>query len=176
MFSACGNPTRLAALLLALFTVFTTACSGPTRYTYHYVPGKTATLHSDGLAEAPTRAPGAVRAAIVAGNRIAGSEYVYGGGHGGGGSGGYDCSGATSYVLRAAGCLRESSDSNGFRRYGSNGEGDWISVYARSGHVFLVIAGLRLDTGWTGAGHEGVRWTKRDRPADGCVVRHPAGL
>ena len=57
-----------------------------------------------------------------------------------------------------------------------NGEGDWISVYARHGHVFLVVAGLRFDTGWTGASREGPRWTMRDRPADGCVVRHPEGL
>ncbi len=162
-------------LALALAAVLTAACAGPTRYTYQYVPGRTATLNRDGIAEAPNRAPGAVRAAIAAGNRIAGSEYVYGGGHGER-SGGYDCSGATTYVLRAAGCLRGSSDSNGFRYYGQGGEGDWISVYARSGHVFLVVAGLRFDTGWTGASREGARWTTRDRPADGCVIRHPEGL
>ncbi len=152
------------------------ACAGPTAYSYHYVPGRTAVVNGSGYATAPPRAPDAVRAAIAAGNRIAGADYVYGGGHGNGIGGGFDCSGSTSYVLEAAGCLRESSDSNGFLRYGENGEGDWISVYARPGHVFLVVAGLRFDTGWTGSGRSGPRWTTHDRPADGCVIRHPAGL
>jgi hypothetical protein len=65
--------------------------------------------------------------------------------------------------------------SNGFRNYGVRGEGEWISVWARKGHVFLVIAGLRFDTGWTGY-PEGVRWTTRSRPAKGHVIRHPSGL
>jgi hypothetical protein len=65
--------------------------------------------------------------------------------------------------------------SKAFRRYGSSGEGEWISVYARKGHVFLVVAGLRLDTGYTGE-DEGPRWTTRSRPASGCVIRHPEGV
>ena len=162
--------------LLVAVALFTGACTGPVSYSYHYVPGRTATVSRDGTAEAPALAPAAVRAAIAAGNRISGADYVYGGGHGMGAAGGFDCSGSASYLLHAAGCLRESSDSNGFRSYGANGEGDWISIYARPGHVFLVVAGLRFDTGWTGESHSGPRWTTRDRPADGCVIRHPAGL
>jgi hypothetical protein len=65
--------------------------------------------------------------------------------------------------------------SHGFRRYGKAGEGEWISVWARKGHVFLVIAGLRFDTGWTGH-EEGIKWTTRSRPARGHVIRHPANL
>ena len=66
--------------------------------------------------------------------------------------------------------------SDEFRDYGRGGEGDWIDVYARRGHVFLVIAGLRFDTGWNGGSHDtGPRWSTRSRPADGCVIRHPAG-
>jgi hypothetical protein len=33
-----------------------------------------------------------------------------------------------------------------FRGYGQRGPGKWITVYAREGHTFAVIAGLRLDT------------------------------
>jgi hypothetical protein len=65
--------------------------------------------------------------------------------------------------------------SKGFRRYGSSGQGRWISIYARKDHVFLVVAGLRFDTGWTG-GRKGPQWTTKSRPAKGSVVRHPAGL
>ena len=168
--------SRFTMLVLAAAALLAGACSGPAPYSYHYVPGRTAVVQRDGTAEAPPRAPAAVREAIKAGNRIAGADYVYGGGHGSGAAGGFDCSGSASYVLRAAGCLRESATSDGFCRYGENGEGDWISVYARSGHVFLVVAGLRFDTGWTGSSHSGPRWTTRDRPADGCVIRHPTGL
>ena len=152
-----------------------TGCAETPPYTYQYIPGRTATLAPDGTAVAPPRAPEPVQAAIAAGNEIAGTPYVYGGGHGRGG-GGIDCSGATSYVLRAAGRLRDSMPSEAFRRYGESGPGEWISVYARDGHVFLVVAGLRFDTGWTGVKSSGPRWTRRSRPADGCVIRHPSGL
>ncbi len=164
-------------LLLALAASGLIGCGGPREYVYHYEAGRTATVAEDGRAIAPPRAPRTVRAAIDAGNQIAGSPYVYGGGHGPEERGGYDCSGATSYVLRSIGRLHGSLASDEFRHYGQSGEGDWISVYARRGHVFLVVAGLRFDTGWAGGGHEtGPRWTRRSRPTDGCVLRHPSGL
>jgi hypothetical protein len=161
---------RRAALVLVLAL---SACSSP-RYEYRYVPGRTAVLR-DGQALAPPAAPVQVQMAIAAANRIAGAPYARGGGHGSGESRAFDCSGATSYVLREAGLLGGSMPSAGFRRYGEAGPGEWISVWARKGHVFLVLAGLRFDTGWTGA-PEGIRWTTRSRPAQGHVVRHPRGL
>ena len=166
----------LRGLLLGV-ALLLVGCGGPRDYTYHYLPGRTATLAADGTAVAPSRAPGAVRAAIDAGNRIAGASYVYGGGHGPGDRDGFDCSGATSYVLRTIGRLDGSLTSEGFRHYGQSGEGDWISVYARHGHVFLVVAGLRFDTGWNGGSHDtGPRWSRRSRTTEGCVLRHPPGL
>ena len=155
--------------------VWLAGCAETPPYVYQYIPGRTATVSADGTAVAPPSAPTAVQAAIAAGNEIVGTPYVYGGGHGEG-RGGLDCSGATSYVLRAAGRLRDSMPSEAFRHYGESGPGRWISVYARDGHVFLVVAGLRFDTGWTGVQHSGPRWTRRSRPADGCVIRHPPGL
>ncbi len=148
-------------------------CSSPS-YTYHYIPGKTATI-SGGYAIAPQSAPRSVHAAIAAGNQIAGLPYRYGGGHGRDIDTAYDCSGAVSFVLREAGLLAGSMPSRGFRNYGKSGEGKWISVYARKDHVFLVIAGVRFDTGYT-RGAEGPQWTTRNRPARGSVIRHPRGL
>lgn len=149
-------------------------CASPPDYVYQYVPGRTAVVQN-GIAYAPPAAPPVVKAAVAAGNRIAGLPYKYGGGHAREMDYGYDCSGAASYVLRTAGLLRGSMPSTGFRRYGEGGEGDWISVYARRDHVFMVIAGLRFDTGWTGE-PRGPRWTTKGRPASGSVVRHPTGL
>lgn len=165
------NSVRLFALGFALLFA---ACSSP-RYVYHYDPDKTAVL-SAGQAIAPPNAPAPVLAAIAAGNRIAGMPYSFGGGHRPGHTNGYDCSGATSYVLRAAGLLDGgATNSNGFRQYGKSGAGKWITVYARNGHVFLSVAGLRFDTGWAQK-REGPQWTTQSRPADGTVLRHPAGL
>jgi hypothetical protein len=165
---------RCSVLILPLLVIVLLAgCTQPS-YTYRYVPGKTADLH-DGYASAPPEAPARVQAAVAAGNRIAGLPYARGGGHAIGDASAYDCSGAVSYVLREAGLLHDSMPSTGFRKYGEPGEGEWISIYARKGHVFLAVAGLRFDTGWTSQ-PEGPQWTTKDRPANGCVIRHPPGL
>ena len=149
------------------------ACTSPS-YTYRYVPGKTAQKMGH-HAVAPPEAPPAVHAAIAAANRIAGLPYGYGAGHGAGEDTAYDCSGAASYVLRGAGKLGQAETSSSFRGYGEPGPGEWITIYAKKGHVFMSVAGLRYDTGWTN-GPKGPQWTQQDRPADGCVLRHPAGL
>jgi len=60
------SPSSFFAILLAALT----GCDS-TRYTYHYVPGKTALLR-DGYAVPPPDAPPVVAQAIAAGNRIAG--------------------------------------------------------------------------------------------------------
>jgi len=161
-------------LLAFLALILATAGCSSLRYEYHYVPGKTGTMDNGHLV-APEGAPDRVQAAVAAANSIAGSAYEYGGGHGSGESHTFDCSGATSYVLRTAGLLGESMPSKAFRRYGSSGPGQWISVWAKNGHVFLVIAGVRFDTGWH-PDPEGPQWTIRSRPASGYVIRHPGGL
>lgn len=144
---------------------------------YQYVPqeGKTAVLQSNGMAKAPRKAPKVVKQAIAAGNSLQNKPYRRGGGHRHMHDSAYDCSGTTSYVLNKAGLLRGSMPSGGFKKYGKRGEGKWISVYAKEGHVFLVIAGLRLDTGGSG-GRTGPRWKPAPRSTKGFVVRHPPGL
>ena len=155
-------------------TALLSACGGPAPYRYTYVPGKTAVVHQ-GRALVPASAPTRVKAVIEAGNEIAGLPYRRGGGHARLHDSAYDCSGATSFVLREAGLLQSAIPSTSFRGYGQGGQGGWISVYARKGHVFLVVAGLRFDTGYAG-GAKGPRWTTLSRPVNGCVVRHPVGL
>jgi hypothetical protein len=160
----------LAALLLSF-----AGCAAPAPYVYRHIPGRTAELHGE-VATAPANAPPPIHAAIAAANEIAGSPYRRGGGHNSAArADAYDCSGAASFVLCAAGILNEPMPSSTFRRFGEPGAGEWISVVARRDHVFLVIAGLRFDTGWTGAPH-GPRWTTKTRPTNGSVTRHPHGL
>jgi len=165
---------RYSALSLLATAIFLSGCVSTPPYVYHYVPGRTAIVR-DGKAIAPPCAPPDVEAAIAAGNRIAGLPYEYGGGHARSFDCAYDCSGAASFVIEATGRLRDAIPAESFRRYGEEGYGKWISIYARHDHVFLVVAGLRFDTGWT-HGPKGPQWTTRSRPADGCVVRHPDGL
>ena len=131
-----------------------------------------------GKAAAPEAAPLAVKRAIWAANQLFRKPYVFGGGHKSFLDRGYDCSGTVSYVLGAAGMIGEPMSSTEFRRYGKRGRGKWITIYARDGHTFAVIAGLRLDTtpydNYTG--HWAPRWQTTDRPPRSFEARHPVGL
>lgn len=140
---------------------------------YRFESGRTA-LIKDGIAYAPKNAPAAVKKAIAAGNRLQGMPYKWGGGHAKKSDSGYDCSGSVSYVLREAGLLKGSMPSRGYFNYGKKGQGKWITIYVRKGHVFMTVAGLRLDTGGPG-GETGPRWKTATRQGRGHVMRHPGG-
>lgn len=140
---------------------------------YRFESGRTALL-KDGLAYAPRNAPAAVKRAVAAGNRLQGQPYKWGGGHARQKDSGYDCSGTVSYVLREAGLMKGSIPSRSYFGYGKKGEGKWITVYIRKGHVFMTVAGLRLDTGGPG-GESGPLWKPETRQGRGHVMRHPAG-
>ena len=61
--------------------------------------------------------------------------------------------------------------------WGEAGPGNWITVYANSGHAYAVIAGLRWDT--SGTGGDGPSWsTSLDGYLDtsSYTARHPAGF
>ena len=135
-------------------------------------PPGAARLRGDGTAVAPIDAPLPVRAVIAAGNRIAKTPYVWGGGHGGWSAGGYDCSGSVSYALHGGGLLAGPLTSGGLMGWGFPGGGRWITVYASGTHVFMVVAGLRYDT----SGASPSRWQTGMRPSAGFAIRHPAGL
>ena len=137
--------------------------------------GKTAYIGPDGKAIAPPRAPRSVKRMIAAANSLTDKPYVYGGGHRSFYDRGYDCSGATSFVLHAGGKLDRPLVSQNFFDYGKKGYGKWVTVYVRKGHVFLVIAGVRFDTGGTW-NSTGPRWKPQRRGVKGYVVRHPRGL
>ena len=64
-----------------------------------------ATALSNGVALPPLEAPEEVKQIIEAGNIIARTPYMWGGGHGKWLDTGYDCSGSVSFALAAAGLL-----------------------------------------------------------------------
>ena len=146
-------------------------------------PAKNAKI-VNGFAIAPKSAPKKVKRAIEAANEIVRKPYRYGGGHASVEDKGYDCSGTISYALIGANLLKTPLDSTGFMRWGEKGPGKWITVYAHGGHAYVVIAGLRLDTGSrdpNGARYgqkpgSGPRWNKAPRADKGYRIRHPAGL
>jgi peptidoglycan hydrolase CwlO-like protein len=138
-------------------------------------PAGHATIDSDGDAIPPANAPLAVRGAIEAANQINHLPYVWGGGHGSFTASGYDCSGAVSYMLHGGGLISSPLDSTGFMVYGESGGGNWITVFANSGHAWAYVAGLRWDTGGPGGG-SGPRWSTVMRDdASSFVARHPSG-
>jgi peptidoglycan hydrolase-like protein with peptidoglycan-binding domain len=136
-----------------------------------------ARMSSDGhTAIAPDDAPQEVKDAIAAANRITTKPYRYGGGHGKWEDSGYDCSGSVSYALHGGGFVSKPLDSTGFESWGQAGTGAWITVYANSGHAYVIIAGLRFDTSAAGSGGDGPRWRTKSRSAAGYVARHPMGF
>lgn len=138
-------------------------------------PTGRATLGSNGDAIPPSNAPLAVRGVIEAANQIDDLPYVWGGGHGSFNASGYDCSGAVSFALHGGGFLSSPLDSTGLEVWGVPGGGNWITVFANSGHAWAYIAGLRWDTGGPGGG-SGPRWSTVMRDdASSFVARHPAG-
>jgi hypothetical protein len=139
-----------------------------------------ATLQADGSALAPADAPKQVRKAINAANKIRYKPYVWGGGHRSFKSKGYDCSGAVSYVLHAAGLLKRPLTSGGLaRRWGTAGVGQWITVYANAGHTYMVVAGQRFDTSGVGESlsqGSGPRWRSTARTPTGYSARYYLSL
>jgi peptidoglycan hydrolase-like protein with peptidoglycan-binding domain len=136
-------------------------------------PGAKATI-VNGLAVAPASAPTAIKNVIAAANKIAFKPYVYGGGHGSWISSGYDCSGSVSFALHGGGLLSQTEDSSELESYGGAGPGQWITIWANAGHVYMYVAGLRFDTAAQGS-TGGSRWTSASTDNSGYVERHPTG-
>jgi peptidoglycan hydrolase-like protein with peptidoglycan-binding domain len=158
-----GQPDPAAGLT-------TTSVSQPTQL----APGDRAQIGSDGLAIAPASAPPQVQAIIAAGNQIASKPYKYGGGHGKWNDSGYDCSGSVSYALHGAGLLDTAMPSGDFTSWGDAGPGQWVTLYAKASHIYMVVAGIRFDT--SGRTKNNTRWQTDMRSSSGYTVRHPPGL
>lgn len=136
-------------------------------------PGQEAELITESEASAPASAPQAVKDVVSAANSIATTPYIWGGGHGSFESSGYDCSGSVSFALHGAGLLESPLDSTGLETWGEPGPGRWITVYANSGHAWMVVAGISFDT----SGGAGPRWHDPWASSpEGFIARHPAGL
>ena len=165
----CSAAVFAALLPLAIATPFPSV--GPT------VPGNRARLRF-GLACAPANAPLVVKRAIWAANQLRSKPYRFGGGHASFLDRGYDCSGTISYMLGGAGLIGSPMGSSDLRGFGQSGRGKWITVYARNGHTFAVIAGLRLDTTpWDNSTERWApRWQTTNRIPFGFEARHPFGL
>ncbi len=163
----------LARLLLSAVLGLLASCASSPRTSADCYRGPKAHL-VNGQVIPPRQAPASVRRAIAAANAIQHAPYQFGGGHGRP-SHGLDCSGCVSLVLNRAGLLRSPMPSSAFRRYGRSGQGQWITVFARRGHVFMTVCGLRLDTSSRGTG-TGPRWSLNPRSTKGFSLRHPSGL
>jgi hypothetical protein len=153
------------------------------------VPGGRTTILASGLAAAGREAPAAVKQMVAAGNRLYGTAYLYGGGHGPSLDTlqpAYDCSSAVSYVLHAGGVLGSSAlDSTELASYGLPGPGRYVTIYANAAHAFMYVGGLRFDTVETpeydtgpNSGKPGARWRVYPSVPDWATwtVRHPVGL
>jgi peptidoglycan hydrolase-like protein with peptidoglycan-binding domain len=138
-------------------------------------PGAKARMSTDGhTALAPAGAPPEIVSVIQAANEITNTHYRYGGGHGSFDDTAFDCSGAISHALHGASLVTRPLDSTDFESWGTRGRGKWITVYANSGHAYMVVAGLRFDT--SGSGEKGPRWRKQLRSSGGYRARHWQGL
>ena len=160
-----------------------------------FIAGEQALLApGDGhLALVPAAVPPTVQAMVVAGNEL--QELPYGpGGHPDPlGASEEDCSSTVNYVLYRASVrpLAEIVEDNPLAQdyvdWGAPGPGRWVTIYATDAptpHVFIVIAGLRLDTSHNGTDvgpnryENGPRWRILDHIPTWAhwSVRHPPGL
>jgi cell wall-associated NlpC family hydrolase len=142
------------------------------------VAGRAAMLRVDGRAAIPRDAPKRVRSVIAAANRIIGKPYKWGGGHLRLNDSGYDCSGAVSYALIRSGVQRGAMVSGQLAHAYAAGLGRYVSIYANRTHVYMEIAGLRLDTSPYGdvLRQDGVRWRPVVGQRQGFAIRHLQGL
>jgi Transglycosylase SLT domain len=159
------------------------------------IPGELAVLSPQNghLALVPEDVPAVVQAMVIAGNELQDLPYGPAGHPDPLGATSEDCSSTVNYVLERAGVrplaeiLRENPLAQDYVHWALPGPGRWVTIYATAApvaHVFIVIAGLRLDTSHDGTDvgpnrHEaGPRWRILDQIPTWAhwSVRHPPGL
>lgn len=118
----------------------------------------------------------------------AGTEYLWGGGHGSFASTSdrVDCSGFVSAVLHAAGYLDVPLTSGALASQFQSGEGEWLTIYADGQHVFGKIKYPDGNWRFFGTSHAnpggGPGWvpdsdgTSGSPSESGKAARHPKGL
>jgi Transglycosylase SLT domain len=168
---------------------------GETTTPVRFIPGEQARLApEDGhVALIPVGVPVTVQAMLVAGNELQELPYGPGGHPDPRGALEEDCSSTVNYVLYRAGVrpiaevLSRNPVAQDYVGWGDPGPGRWVTIYAAdtpTPHVFIVIAGLRLDTSRNGTdvgpnrGEDGPRWRILDHIPTWAhwSVRHPPGL
>lgn len=169
--------------------------SGESPTPIRYVAGERAVLDpTDGhLAWVPEGAPATVQAMIVAGNELQELPYGPDGHPDPRGALDEDCSSTVNYVLYRSGVrpieeiVRDNPLAQDYVHWGDPGPGRWVTIYATdvpTPHVFIVIAGMRLDTSHNGTDvgpnkdEDGPRWRILDEIPTWAhwSVRHPPGL
>jgi hypothetical protein len=169
--------------------------SGESPTPIEFIPGERAELDpADGhLAWIPEGAPTTVQAMVVAGNELQELPYGPDGHPDPRGVLDEDCSSTVNYVLYRSGVrpieeiVRDNPLAQDYVHWGEPGPGRWVTIYATDvpqPHVFIVIAGLRLDTSHNGTdvgpnkAEDGPRWRIFDEIPTWAhwSVRHPPGL
>jgi len=145
------------------------------------------------LALIPAGVPATVQAMVVAGNELQELPYGAGGHPDPRGAREEDCSSTVNYVLYRSGVrpiaeiVHDNPLAQDYVSWGAPGPGRWVTIYATASptpHVFIVIAGLRLDTSHNGTdvgpnrAEDGPRWRILDHIPTWAhwSVRHPPGL
>ncbi len=171
------------------------AISGAAAAPVETIPGERAVLSPQNghVALIPEDVPPAVQAMVVAGNELQDLPYGPSGHPDPAGATSEDCSSTVNYVLSRAGVrplaeiVRENPLAQNYVDWGEPGPGRWVTIYATdtpTAHVFVVIAGLRLDTSHNGTDvgpnryEDGPRWRILDHIPEWAhwSVRHPPGL
>jgi hypothetical protein len=159
------------------------------------IPGVRAVLSpTDGhVALIPSEVPGVVQAMVMAANELQTLPYGQAGHPDPRGAINEDCSSTVNYVLYRSGVrpiseiVRDNPLAQDYVNWGDPGPGKWVTIYATTAptdHVFIVIAGLRLDTSHNGTDtgpnryEDGPRWRILDQIPSWAhwSVRHPPGL
>jgi hypothetical protein len=150
-------------------------------------------LHDGHVALIPKDVPPAVQAMVMAGNELQDLPYGPAGHPDPLGAVSEDCSSTVNYVLYRAGVrslteiVRENPLAQNYIDWGDPGPGRWVTLYSTTkptDHVFIVIAGLRLDTSHDGTDvgpnryEDGPRWRILSYIPTWAhwSVRHPPGL
>jgi hypothetical protein len=160
-----------------------------------FIPGERAELDpTDGhLAWIPEGVPTTVQAMVVAGNELQELPYGFDGHPDPRGATEEDCSSTVNYVLYRSGVrpideiVKDNPVAQDYVNWGDPGPGRWVTIYATdvpTPHVFIVIAGLRLDTSHNGTdegpnrNEDGPRWRILPYIPTWAhwSVRHPPGL
>jgi hypothetical protein len=169
--------------------------SGSSPTPIEFIPGERAKLDpTDGhLALIPEGVPATVQAMLVAGNELQELPYGPGGHPDPRGATEEDCSSTVNYVLYRSGVrpieeiIKDNPLAQDYPTWGEPGPGRWVTIYSTTegtDHVFIVIAGLRLDTSHNGTdegpnrNENGPRWRILSHIPTWAKwsVRHPPGL